>query len=97
MIENCFPTEFAQTSKAIKVEKRKANREETTIREAELARQLAEERKAKKDARNVKKVGKPVMCRMYAPPVKKQEVKKKMRTEEEEDCLNYLGVEFSKQ
>ena len=97
MMEECFPDVFAQTSKKIKTEKRKRNREENARIERELAIQLAEERKAKKDARNVKKVGKPMMQRMSAPAVKKLEVKKKIRTEEEEDCLNYLGVEFSKQ
>ena len=32
------------------------------------------------------------MKRWYAPPVKKEEVKKKQLTEIEEDCLNYLGL-----
>jgi len=35
------------------------------------------------------------MQRMYAPPVKRMEVKKKQRTEEEEDTLKYLGMELS--
>jgi hypothetical protein len=33
-----------------------------------------------------------MMKRIYAPPVKKNEVKKKELTEQEEDTLNYLGM-----
>jgi len=58
---------------------------------------IAQQRQDAKNNRNVKKVGKPAMKRIYAPPVKKLEVKKKVRTEEEEDLLNYLGIEFGNQ
>jgi hypothetical protein len=36
------------------------------------------------------------MKRIYAPPVKKEEVKKKVMTQDEEDMLNYLGIVLPK-
>jgi hypothetical protein len=54
--------------------------------------EIAQKRQQDKDNKQIKKVGKPMMKRIYAPPVKKLEVKKKVLTEEEEDTLNYLGI-----
>lgn len=54
--------------------------------------EIAKKRQQDKDNKKIKKIGKPMMNRVYAPPVKKLEVKKKVLTEEEEDTLNYLGI-----
>lgn len=94
-IESIFPDEFKETAQKIKLEKRKMNREENKRIEEERNREIAEKRQKDKDNKNIKKIGKPMMKRIYAPPVKKLEVKKKVLTEEEEDTLNYLGIQLS--
>ena len=95
LIESSFHEEFYNTSKEIKVQKRKLNREENKKIETQKALEQAKKREEDKKNKNIKKVGKPAMKRMYAPPVKKLEVKKKVLTEEEEDTLNYLGIQLS--
>jgi hypothetical protein len=40
----------------------------------------------------VKKIGKPMMCASYKPPMKKLEVKKKVLTEEQENEIKYIGM-----
>lgn len=47
------------------------------------------ERANERDRRNFKRVGKMAMRKMYAPPVKKVEVKKKAYTQDEEDLITY--------
>lgn len=86
---------FQDISKRIKQEKRRENREFNNRMEIEKQQAIARKRQQDKDMKNVKKVGKQLMQRMYAPPVKRMEVKKKQRTEEEEDTLKYLGMELS--
>lgn len=56
--------------------------------------EIAKKRQEDKNNKNIKKVGKPAMRRIHAKRVKKVEVKKKTLTEEEEDTLNYLGIQL---
>jgi hypothetical protein len=91
-IEHHFPALFKETATLIKKEKRKANMEINLIKEKERIQAIAEKRQQDKDNKKIVKVGKPLMKRIYAPPVKKLEVKKRQLTEEEEDTLNYLGI-----
>jgi len=54
-----------------------------------LLQQKNDERQRERERRNFKKVGKMAMQKIYAPPVKKVEVKKKTYTQEEEDMITY--------
>jgi len=49
-----------------------------------------------KNARQVKKIGKPLMRQIRKPLVKKVEVKKKVLTQEQENELKYIGLQISK-
>ena len=46
-------------------------------------------RDKEQENRVIKKTGKKLMKKIYAPPVKKVEVKKKMYTQDEEDMITY--------
>jgi len=84
-IEKNFEQDFKDVSKIIKSEQRKKVREESTKFEMMRVMEIARKRQEDKDNKQIKKVGKPMMKRIYAPPVKKLEVKRKVFTEEEED------------
>jgi hypothetical protein len=47
------------------------------------------ERDREQANRVIKKTGKKLMKKIYAPPVKKVEVKKKMYSQDEEDMITY--------
>ena len=63
--------------------------EENKKKEEEELDRKNKERQLERDRRNFKKVGKMPMRKIYAPPVKKVEVKKKAYTAEEEDIISY--------
>ena len=68
--------------------------EENKKREEEEERRKNAQRQLERERRNFKKVGKMPMRKIYAPPKKKVEVKKKAYTAEEEDIILYGLKDF---
>ena len=71
-----------------------ANMEENKKKEEEEERKKNQQRQLEQQNRKFKKVGKMPMRKIYAPPVKKVEVKKKAYTAEEEDIILYGLKDF---
>jgi hypothetical protein len=74
--------------KQIWAEKRDKDREEEKLLNIEKQKKKQQE----KDSKVVIKIGKPAMQRSTKPAVKKQEVKKKILSEEEQDLRTYLEI-----
>jgi len=53
---------------------------------------IQEKRALEKNARKIKKIGKPMMRAIAKPPVKKVEVKKKELTEDQLNEVKYIGL-----
>ena len=80
--------EIQNIKRAEKQEKKKGDLEKARLEQARI-------RQEQKDNKKIKKIGKPLMVRLEAQKVKKQEVKKKVRTEEEEMYFKYMGLELN--
>lgn len=76
----------------IKKTLRAENRDKARAEESKLNKEKQNKKQQEKDSKVVVKVGKPTMNRSKKPAVKKQEVKKKILSEEELDLRKYLEV-----
>lgn len=76
----------------IKKTLRAENRDKARAEESKFNKDKQNKKQQEKDSKVVVKVGKPSMNRSKKPAVKKQEVKKKILSEEELDLRKYLEV-----
>lgn len=74
----------------MKGDKKKEHREENLKNEDRKNREKLEQKQREKDSKQIKKVGKALMTRVYAPPVQKVKEKVKERTKLEEAYFKYL-------
>ena len=78
----------------MRADKKKAHMEQRFQLEEQLRKETGEQRQREKAMKQVKKIGKPLMKRDYAPPVEKVKVKVVKRGPQEEAYFNYLGLEL---
>jgi hypothetical protein len=79
-----FKGTFNRISKAMRQAKKKLHREENMKLEENARKELGEQRQKEKSMKQVKKIGKPMMKREYAPPVQKVKEKVTKRGPNEE-------------
>jgi len=91
-IEDKYPEQFAKCWKEIKTEKRKDNQKRQMDLKNETEKAIQEKRAQDKNARKIRKIGKPLMQAINKPPVKKVEVKKKTLTEDQAAEIKYIGL-----
>lgn len=90
-----YQEKFNRTSRQMKQEKKREHREKTILEEEKARKELGELRQKEKASKQVKKIGKPIMKREYAPPVQKVKEKVIKRGPLEEAYFTYLGLEYN--
>lgn len=90
-----FQEKFYRTVKTMKQEKKKKHIEQVIKMEDQMRKEIGEQRMKEKAMKEVKKIGKPLMKREYAPPVHKVKEKVIKRGPMEEAYFKYLGLELN--
>lgn len=86
---------FTRIAKDLRKEKKSENIEQTLKMEEQLRKKIGEEKQREKAMKQIKKIGKPLMKREWAPPVQKVKEKVIKRNADEEAYFKYLGLELN--
>lgn len=86
---------FMRSAKELRKDKKKENIEQTLKMEEQIRKKIGEEKQREKAMKQIKKIGKPLMKREWAPPVQKVKEKVIKRNADEEAYFKYLGLELN--
>lgn len=90
-----FQKKFNTAQKNLRTIKKDKHMKQKNIQAEIMRKQMGEQRQKEKEMKQVKKVGKPIMKRVWAPSVKRDDVKVSKRSEQEEDYYKYMGMELN--